>query len=156
MLIELRGLGFSAAHFIIGHTKCEHLHGHNWNVAVEVEGETDKRGLLVDFIELKKIVEKICNAYDHRLLLPLNNPALRRAPGKNTKVLVHGRKFEFPKRGVVWLPVVNVTVEELARVVADRITENLRKYPNVKKIIVTVGETKEEIAREERLIGEPK
>jgi 6-pyruvoyltetrahydropterin/6-carboxytetrahydropterin synthase len=156
MLIELKGLGFSAAHFIIGHTKCEHLHGHNWNVAVQVEGEIDKRGLLVDFIELKKVMEKICKAYDHRLLLPSKNPALKRTTRKNTEIFVHGRKFEFPKGGVVWLPVVNITVEELARVVADRIVENLRKYPNVKKIIVMVGETKEESAREERLVRGPK
>jgi 6-pyruvoyltetrahydropterin/6-carboxytetrahydropterin synthase len=156
MLIELKGLGFSAAHFVIGHTKCEHLHGHNWNVAVEVEGEIDKRGLLVDFIELKKIMEKICNAYDHRLLLPSKNSALKRTPGRNTEIFVHGQKFEFPRGEVVWLPVVNITVEELARVVANRIVENLRKYPNVKKITVTVGETEEESAREERLVGEPK
>jgi 6-pyruvoyltetrahydropterin/6-carboxytetrahydropterin synthase len=122
-------------------------------VAVTVEGEVDERGLIVDFIELKEIVERICKKYDHRLLLPSKNPALKRMAGKGTRVFVHGRKFSLPDGEVVWVPVVNITVEELARVISDRITRSLRKYPNVRKITVTVGETQEESAKEERLIG---
>ncbi len=145
-------LGFSAAHFIIGHKKCEHLHGHNWRVGVTVEGEPDERGLVVDFLELKRLLGGLCGGYDHRVLLPENNRVLKRlSEGASTRISVHGREFEFPSEDVVWLPVVNTTVEELARVVADEVVRNL-SYPNVRRITVWVEESPGQSATEERRV----
>jgi len=153
MLIEFtKGLGFSAAHFIIGHKKCEHLHGHNWRVGVTVEGEPDERGLVVDFFDLESFLKSLCDSYDHRLLLPENNRSLKRLlEGESTRISVHGREFEFPSEDVVWLPVVNTTVEELARVVADEVVRNL-SYPNVRRITVWVEESPGQSATEKRQV----
>ncbi len=153
MLIEFtKGLGFSAAHFIIGHKKCEHLHGHNWRVGVTVEGEPDERGLVVDFFDLESFLKSLCDSYDHRLLLPENNRSLKRLlEGESTRISVHGREFEFPSEDVVWLPVVNTTVEELARVVADEVVKNL-PYPNVRRITVWVEESPGQSATEKRQV----
>lgn len=153
MLIEFtKGLGFSAAHFIIGHKKCEHLHGHNWRVGVTVEGEPDERGLVVDFFDLESFLKSLCDSYDHRLLLPENNRSLKRLlEGESTRISVHGREFEFPSEDVVWLPVVNTTVEELARVVADEMVRNL-PYPNVRRITVWVEESPGQSATEKRQV----
>jgi 6-pyruvoyltetrahydropterin/6-carboxytetrahydropterin synthase len=154
MRIELmEGLGFSAAHFIIGHKKCEHLHGHNWRVGVTVEGEPDERGLVVDFLELKRLLRQLCDGYDHRLLMPTKNPAVERlSEGDNVRLSIHGREFEFPTEDVVWLSAVNTTVEELARVIADEVVKNLSAYPNVVRIKVLVEESPGESATEERQI----
>lgn len=153
MLIEFtKGLGFSAAHFIIGHKKCEHLHGHNWRVGVTVEGEPDERGLVVDFFDLESFLKSLCDSYDHRLLLPEKNSSLKRLlEGESTRISVHGREFEFPSEDVVWLPVVNTTVEELARVVADEMVRNL-PYPNVRRITVWVEESPGQSATEKRQV----
>lgn len=153
MLIEFtKGLGFSAAHFIIGHKKCEHLHGHNWRVGVTVEGEPDERGLVVDFFDLESFLKSLCDSYDHRLLLPENNRSLKRLlEGESTRISVHGREFEFPSEDVVWLPVVNTTVEELARVVADEMVRSL-PYPNVRRITVWVEESPGQSATEKRQV----
>ncbi len=153
MLIEFtKGLGFSAAHFIIGHKKCEHLHGHNWRVGVTVEGEPDERGLVVDFFDLESFLKSLCDSYDHRLLLPENNRSLKRLlEGESTRISVHGREFEFPSEDVVWLPVVNTTVEELARVVADEVVRNL-PYPNVRRITIWVEESPGQSATEKRQV----
>jgi 6-pyruvoyltetrahydropterin/6-carboxytetrahydropterin synthase len=155
MKIELtKGLGFSGAHFIIGHKKCERLHGHNWRVGVTVEGEPDERGLVVDFLELKRFIGRVCGGYDHHLLLPSKNKSLKRlAEGTSTRITVHGREFRFPSGDVVWLPVVNTTVEELARVIADEVVKNLSSYPNVHRITVWVEESPGESATEERQVG---
>ena len=154
MRIELmEGLGFSAAHFIIGHKKCEHLHGHNWRVGVTVEGKPDERGLVVDFLELKQLLRQLCDGYDHRLLLPAKNPAVERlSEGENVRLSIHGREFEFPAEDLVWLPAVNTTVEELARVIADEVVKNLSAYPNVERIKVFVEESPGESATEERRV----
>lgn len=154
MRIDLmEGLGFSAAHFIIGHKKCEHLHGHNWRVGVTVEGEPDERGLVVDFMELKHILKRLCEGYDHRLLLPAKNTAIERvSEGGNIRISIQGREFEFPEEDVVWLPAVNTTVEELARIIADEVVKNLSSYKNVERIKVLVEESPGESATEERKV----
>jgi len=73
---------FSSAHFLEGYSgKCESLHGHNWKVEIEVEGEKlDKIGMLVDFTILKKNLSDILKEMDHRLLNDMeafknNNPS---------------------------------------------------------------------------------
>src|SRR3954471_34043 len=54
---------FAAAHSIVGAGKCENKHGHNWEATISVElyGDTDYRGFIVDVAELKKCAFK----YDH-------------------------------------------------------------------------------------------
>jgi 6-pyruvoyltetrahydropterin/6-carboxytetrahydropterin synthase len=133
---------FSAAHFIVGHKRCEHLHGHNWRIGVTIEGEPDKRGLVVDFLELKKFVKDLCDRYDHRLLLPANNKLLKRSEREGTTIVeIHDRKFEFPTEDVVWLHVVNVTVEEIVRVLAREVVRILSRHKNIDAISVEVEES---------------
>ena len=51
-----------------GH-KCAGLHGHNYVVMVELEGETvDESGFLVDFYELDALKKYIDDEFDHRHL----------------------------------------------------------------------------------------
>ncbi|MFH0976079.1 MAG: 6-carboxytetrahydropterin synthase QueD [Spirochaetota bacterium] len=61
---------FSSAHFLNGYKgKCESLHGHNWKVEAEVEGEKlDNLGMLIDFKILRKLLGEILKEMDHRLL----------------------------------------------------------------------------------------
>ena len=69
---------FASAHYLREYKgKCERVHGHNYKVMITVkEKKLDKTGLVVDFSELKKILEIL----DHRLLNELpyfkkNNPS---------------------------------------------------------------------------------
>lgn len=141
MRLEISGSGFSAAHFVIGHRKCERLHGHNWGVKLGLEGEPGADGMLVDFDELKKLLEKLCRKYDHRVLVPGRSPELRIVKkGKNLRVQAHGRKFEFPVDDVVIVPVRNITVEELAKCFLQEITEKLGSRSNISKVSLWVEE----------------
>ena len=51
---------FDAAHFLWKYEgKCRNIHGHRWNVAVEIKSQVLKqegqtRGMIVDFGDLKK------------------------------------------------------------------------------------------------------
>ena len=49
---------FAAGHALRNYRgKCENVHGHNYRCQVTVEGhELDDIGLLVDFVELKRVV----------------------------------------------------------------------------------------------------
>jgi 6-pyruvoyltetrahydropterin/6-carboxytetrahydropterin synthase len=60
---------FDAAHRLAraphGH-KCRNLHGHSYRVDVHVRGEVDpNHGWLMDFGELKAVVEPLIAALDH-------------------------------------------------------------------------------------------
>src|SRR6476646_5960729 len=69
-------LRFSSAHFITYGGKCERLHGHNYGVLVEIEGELNEDKLVFDFTVLKRLTKEICQQLDHRFLLPMRNPHL--------------------------------------------------------------------------------
>ncbi len=58
---------FDAAHNLIHyHGKCERLHGHTYRLRVVVEGWPDSEGMIIDFIELKRIVkERVISRLDH-------------------------------------------------------------------------------------------
>ena len=61
---------FSAAHNLENyHGKCEHLHGHNWNVeAVFKYEELCKDGMAIDFKIAKKLVKDVAEKLDHAYL----------------------------------------------------------------------------------------
>jgi len=49
--------------------KCEELHGHNWKVEVVLGAESlDDKGMIIDFKELKKRLEKVLDGLDHKYL----------------------------------------------------------------------------------------
>jgi 6-pyruvoyltetrahydropterin/6-carboxytetrahydropterin synthase len=71
---------FDSAHRLDDYIgKCANLHGHTYKLEVEVRGLTDHRGIVVDFTDLKKIVnEQIIAKYDHQFLndhFPFNTTA---------------------------------------------------------------------------------
>ncbi len=59
---------FSSAHQLRGYKgKCENIHGHNWKVVLSIKGtELDDIGLLIDFHDLKRILNTVLNHLDHK------------------------------------------------------------------------------------------
>ncbi len=59
-------LSFSAAHNLPNYNgKCENLHGHNWDVEVQVSSEKLENGMVIDFKILKKYLKEILSTLDH-------------------------------------------------------------------------------------------
>jgi 6-pyruvoyltetrahydropterin/6-carboxytetrahydropterin synthase len=122
-------LNFASAHFITfaGH-RCESLHGHNYRVAIMLEGTLDPDSWYVfDFVSLKKLVKRLCDEIDHKVLLPLENPKLTVATdGDAITVAYEGRpRYRFPRDDCALLPIPNTTVEMLARHLLGRIRAEL-------------------------------
>ena len=61
---------FAAGHALREYKgKCENVHGHNYKVQITVEGEQLNRiGLLVDFVELKRVVREVVDRLDHQFI----------------------------------------------------------------------------------------
>lgn len=63
---ETFAAGHALRHY---HGKCENVHGHNYRCQVTLEGqELDSIGLLVDFVDLKKVVHGVLDRLDHQWL----------------------------------------------------------------------------------------
>jgi 6-pyruvoyltetrahydropterin/6-carboxytetrahydropterin synthase len=61
---------FAAGHALRDYKgKCENVHGHNYRLQVTVAGERlCANGLLVDFIELKRVMRDVIEYLDHRFI----------------------------------------------------------------------------------------
>ncbi len=66
---------FSAAHRLLHYNgKCENLHGHNWRVRLFAKGrELDASGMLIDFKELNRVLNKTLERFDHVYLNDLED-----------------------------------------------------------------------------------
>ncbi len=63
---------FDSAHYLpnvpIGH-KCRGMHGHTYKLVLYLEGELDEQfGWVMDFAEIKNIVDPVVKSIDHRVL----------------------------------------------------------------------------------------
>lgn len=124
-------LVFASAHFITfpGH-RCEGLHGHNYRASVTVEGAIDESAWFVfDFTVLKAIMRKLCDAIDHKVLLPLQNPRLQvvEADGVVTVAYEGTPRYVFPAVDCALLPVPNTTVEMLAELLTGQLRAELER-----------------------------
>ena len=124
-------LVFASAHFITfaGH-RCEGLHGHNYRARVTVEGRLNEESWFVfDFVELKRIMRRLCDEIDHLVLLPLQSDRIGVVEdGDTVSVSVDGKpRYVFPRRDCALLPIPNTTVEMLARLLTERLQAVLDK-----------------------------
>ena len=61
---------FSASHALRGYEgNCQNVHGHNWEVIVSVSADkTTPLGLVLDFREIKKLLDRVIQELDHKHL----------------------------------------------------------------------------------------
>lgn len=119
---------FSCAHFtVFGADQAEPLHGHNYQVRVEVEGgRLDALGLLVDFDRIKREVRALCGELDSRMLIPERCTLIRvTSRGNDVEVAFAERDYRFPAADVLLLPLENTTVELFARYLWQRLAASL-------------------------------
>ena len=122
-------LVFASAHFITfaGH-RCEGLHGHNYRAGVTIEGDLNQESWFVfDFVELKRIMKRLCDEIDHLVLLPTKSDRVGvTEEGESVSVTVDGRpRYVFPRKDCALLPIPNTTVEMLAQMLTERLHTEL-------------------------------
>jgi 6-pyruvoyltetrahydropterin/6-carboxytetrahydropterin synthase len=137
---------FSVSHFTIFSSEhAERLHGHNYQVSVSISvGEVDaKIGLAFDFNLVKPMIRKICDSMDERILIPEKSPFLKiQKEGTQVRVQFNAKKYEFPVEDTIFLPLVNVTTEELARYVGENLRAGMTALPGWSKMQINIEETR--------------
>lgn len=144
VVVEKDYLVFASGHFITYGGLCEALHGHNYRARVELEGELDENSYVFDFVTLKRIMRRLVDEIDHKMLLPLQNPHLElREEGGEIEVRYGDRRYVFPRDDVVLLPIPNTTAEMLASYLAGRLKAELAQHgaDNLTALAVEVEES---------------
>ena len=129
MYILKTSAAFDSAHFLAGYNgKCANLHGHHWVIEVEAGAEAlqesgEKRGMVIDFGDLKKAVRSLADAYDHALIYEegsLKAATLAALQDENFRLIAvpyrptaeHFAKAFYEALSADGLPVLRVTVYE--------------------------------------------
>ncbi len=106
-----REIAFCYGHRLLNYEgKCRHLHGHNGKAIIVLEAsKLDERGMLVDFSEIKRHVQRwIDENLDHNMLLCQDDPILPMLRECGERVFVMD---------------TNPTAENIARLIYDKTKE---------------------------------
>ncbi len=138
--VERNRLRFAAAHMATFHGGCEPIHGHNYDVIVELEGDLTEDSWVWDFGDLKRATKAIVDDLDHHFILQLQSRALTINQSETTwEVRFGDRGYVFPKSDVAALDIDNSTAERLAEWVATRLIAHLRNAGATTARKLTVG-----------------
>lgn len=113
--------------------KCKNIHGHSYKAVITFEGELDSNGMLIDYYDVKKIVNPFIDELDHAFMVHSNDSemidALNRLNSKKVVVDFHS------------------TAENICQYLINKIKEAALPS-NVKEISVRVYETYDDYAEE--------
>src|SRR3972149_195736 len=104
--VERNTLRFAAAHFTTFGGQCEPLHGHNYDVLIELEGDLTPDSWVFDFVQLKAIAAGPCPGRA--------SPRRGGGGGGEWGGGAAPRRYVIPSADVAALPIDNSTAERLA------------------------------------------
>ncbi len=138
---------FSACHFLIGYSKCDRLHGHNYSVKLRIEYDPDIVDQYFDFRVINKILSQIIGKLDHKVLIPGNSSMVKIQSiinGENLDVIFEDKKYTFPKKDVVILEdYAQTSCENIAEFLHTQLINKIEKAnENVKlsRLTLILGE----------------
>jgi len=117
--------------------KCKNIHGHSYKMIVGLEGEVDDSGMVMDYYDLKKIVEPIVEKLDHAFMVY-----------KGDKEIISFLEKMKSKMVVVEL---QSTIENICKYFLDEI-KKISFPKNVKRVSVRIYETTGDYAEDELII----
>ena len=122
---------WEAAHRLPWHTDgCQHLHGHSYVMWIELDGEQDKRGMVIDFKDIKEVIKPLVDAWDHAILVDETDHDLLKAID-----LLQSKHYTFP---------YDTSSENMCLYVADYLKRNaleLLKAHRITSMAIRVQET---------------
>ncbi len=125
-------LGFSASHFLTEHPTCGTIHGHNYGITISLEIKEsllNEKYMVVDFQDIKQIVNDIIDPLDHKLLIPeaSNDLELKK---ENEFMEIHvksvNKTYKIPHQDLILIPIPATTAECLAKFIFKGIQKKLQ------------------------------
>jgi len=138
---------FDYSHFLPENDRCFPLHGHTSLVNLEINGELLATGMVIDFIEAKRILKETLSLLDHKLV---SNRANARSEG-NGRITVSYKDFEFHlPMTQVFLLEGEATSESIALAIAEKVIGRMPKNIASIKLTMTEGLRKGTVIRIKR------
>lgn len=138
--VERNRLRFAAAHMATFSGDCEPLHGHNYDVFIEIEGPLTEDAWVWDFGAVKRAARELTELLDHKFILQRSSPHLEIREEPDTwEVSYRGRTYRFPASDVLPLPILNSTAECIAEWFAGRLLGALQQQGATHIRRLTVG-----------------
>lgn len=129
------------AHRLPFHTGgCQNLHGHSYRATIILEGDADPHGMVLDYLELARIVEPLLKQLDHAFLCSEDDTIMRNFFAQH------------PDFKVVYVPFAT-TAENIAQWLAERLCGALRRYGNIHCLWVRIHETERTFAEVTRTLS---
>ena len=47
---------------------CKNVHGHSYKLLIEISGEVNKNGMIIDFFDLSNIIQPLLDKFDHAFM----------------------------------------------------------------------------------------
>ncbi len=114
--------------------KCKNIHGHSYKMLVEIEGDVTESGMVMDYYDLKEIINPLVEKLDHSFLV-----------NKDDKIVLEFLEKINSKKFIVDF---HSTVENITRFFLNEI-KKAGFPPNINKVKVRVCETPDDYAEEE-------
>jgi 6-pyruvoyltetrahydropterin/6-carboxytetrahydropterin synthase len=112
---------------------CKNIHGHSYKMLVEIEGELDKNGMIIDYYDVEKIINPVIEKLDHAFMV-----------NKDDKVVLGFLEKMNSKKVIVDF---QSTAENICLYLLNEI-EKTRLPENVNEVKVRVYETAYDYAEE--------
>lgn len=117
------------------------LVGESWQVDVELEGDLDFQGMVLDFGEVKRSIKRLIDEqFDHKLLVPADYPELQLADypeGVHLSFATeNGLSIEHrsPRDAVRLVPCERIANDRLAQIIADYLSPQTPENVNAVRI----------------------
>lgn len=139
--VERQRLRFAAGHFATFADELEPIHGHNYDVFIEVRGGLTAESWVVDFSLLKRLTREVCETLDHKFLLQMTSKTLSiKDDGTHYQIQYRDQSpYRLPKHDVAPLPIDNTTAERLAEFIAAQLAQSLTAQSGLRLATLRVG-----------------
>ncbi|MCW8948651.1 MAG: 6-carboxytetrahydropterin synthase [Sedimenticola sp.] len=138
-------LHFNAAHFITFNQCCENIHGHNFHLKLEAQGNNTLDGFVIDFVQLNRLAAEICSELHDGVLIPTQSKEVTLTERDNDMLEIrsYDKCFILSRSSCILLPIANTTAEMLAYHISNRLIESLQAHQglgNLKTLEIAVEE----------------
>ncbi len=111
---------------------CKNIHGHSYRMWVELEGACDDNGMLIDYGEMKALIQPLIDPLDHCFLSDKDDHVM--------KAFVERESFK-----TLIVP-FSTTAENLSRYMIEKIWRVFDPYRRIVSITVRIAETENSYA----------
>ena len=106
---------------------CRNIHGHSYRMRVEIEGDINPDGMVLDYYDINECVKPLIIALDHAFICDNNDELM----------------LDFLKSNDLKCVIINcpTTAENILLYITEQIKLQLKQYQNISKLTVRLHET---------------